>query len=323
MCQVNLKENLDVDYIYCLRYLDSDAVQTNSQPLEVTETSISCNLEQRQRSSQQILDLADYLWIHYKYSSPIRRWNSGKSFSSEIPLWVQLSNPKSFFDYFKDKFKSDDVMLIWDHRNESSNLNDIEEFCKQQKWRCTERLNVRGSEASVTILYDLDLFLYEYLTRAKTQLVIVTIAGKQRYFLSISKLFCFLKWSFLLSSEYSKLLQDIEEGKHDNEKCERYCRNYKYRFGQELPDCQFKGNQSKIQSLIRKVKIDADGSVTEVQFDNETSTTDQDFKIVATENQEMNEPDVEQDAPNAKNMDAKNEGKTSLRTRMKNLFRRK
>ena len=39
-------------------------------------------------------------------------------------------------------------------------------------------------------------------------------------------------------------------------------------FGQELPDCQFKGNKSKIMNLIRKVKIDADGSVTEVQFEN-------------------------------------------------------
>ena len=88
-------------------------------------------------------------------------------------------------------------------------------------------------------------------------------------------------------------------------------------FGQEPPECQFKRNKSKIQSLIRKVKIDAAGTVTEVQFDKKTSTTDQDFKIVATENQEMNEPDVEQDAPKDKNMDAKNEGKTSLRTRMK------
>ena len=73
---------------------------------------------------------------------------------------------------------------------------------------------------------------------------------------------------FLLSSKYSKLLQDIEKGKHDNEKCEEYCEEYKRWFDQELPDCQFKGNKSKIQSLIRKVKIDADGSVTEVQFDN-------------------------------------------------------
>ena len=105
--------------------------------------------------------------------------------------------------------------------------------------------------------------------------------------------------------------------------CEEYRQRYKDTFGQELPDCQFKGNKCKIQNLIRKVKIDADGTVTDVQFDKKTSTTDQDFKIVATENQEMNEPDVEQDAPKDKKIDVKNEEKTSLRTRMKNLFRRK
>ena len=109
----------------------------------------------------------------------MRRWNNGKSFSSEIPLWVELSNPKSFFDYFKDKFKSDDVMLLHIY---PSNLKDIKEFCKEQKWRCTYQDHVKGSEASVTILYDLGYFYYESLTRAKTQLVIVTIDGKQRYF---------------------------------------------------------------------------------------------------------------------------------------------
>ena len=169
-----------MDYIYCLAYAATDAVQTNSQLLEVTETTISCNLEQRQRSSQQILDLADYLWMH---SSDLanRRWNSPSSFSSNIPLWVEHFNPKSFFDYVKDKFVSDDVMLI--HEYNTSNLNEIQEFCREKHWRCTARWNVRGSEASVTILYDLDDFFYEYFTRAKTQLVIVTIDGKQRYFL--------------------------------------------------------------------------------------------------------------------------------------------
>ena len=67
------------------------------------------------------------------------------------------------------------------------------------------------------------------------------------------------------------LLQDIEVRKHDNEKCEKYCKEYKKDFGQELPACQFKGNKSKIQNLIRKVHVDANGSVTEVQFVNETS----------------------------------------------------
>ena len=179
ICKIDLNENQNVDYIYCLDYFDSKAVQTNSDPLEVTNTTMSCNLEQRQRSSQQILDLTDYLEMHSGHST-IRRWNSGKSFSSDIPLWVHFSNPKSFFDYFKDKFESNDVMLI---HYDPANLNHIEEFCKEQKWRCTSYKNVIGSEAFVTILYDLDDFSYELFTRAKTQLVIVTIKGEQRYFL--------------------------------------------------------------------------------------------------------------------------------------------
>ena len=85
-----------------------------------------------------------------------------------------------------------------------------------------------------------------------------------------------------ISSVISSKLQDIEKGIHDDKYCEDYCQEYKKEFGQELPDCQFKGNKSKIQNLIRKVHIDADGVETEVQF----------------------------------------EGKTSMRTRMKNLFRR-
>ena len=81
--------------------------------------------------------------------------------------------------------------------------------------------------------------------------------------------------------------------------------------------------------MIRKVHIDADGIETEVHFDNKTSN-DEDFQIPAAENQEMNEPKVEHDTQigqsdtkNSKKKDVKNEGKTSLRTRIKNFFRRK
>ena len=172
-----------MDYIYCLNYADENAVQRNSQPLEVTYTTVSCNLEQRQRSSQQILDFADYLHMHSDtLDKPIRKWNYGKSFSSDIPLWVELTNPKSFFDYFKDKFDSNDVMVIYSY-SYSYKYKEIEEFCREQNWRCTEKFNVTGSEASVTILYDLDYSYYEWTTRAKTQLVFVTIDGKQRYYL--------------------------------------------------------------------------------------------------------------------------------------------
>ena len=182
MCKVSLEEDQNVDYIYVIRNADRDAVPANFKPLEITETTVECNLDKRQRSSQQILDLADYLQLHQSYVT-VRRYESSSSFNSDIPLWIELTNPNSFFDYFKDKFENDDVMVICESFSRSSNLNDMKYFCLQQNWRCAEKIDVRGSEASITILYDLDHFFYEHFTRAKTQLIIVTVNGKQRYFL--------------------------------------------------------------------------------------------------------------------------------------------
>ena len=177
--KVSLEEDQNVNYIYVVRFGDSGKIEANFNP----ETTIECNLDQRQRSSQQILDLADYLQMHHSHYDTIRRYKSSCSFTSDIPLWIELTNSNSLFDYFKGKFESNDVMLIWNEYEKPSNFNEIEKFCHQQNWRCTGCDNVRGSEASVTILYDIDGFLYEHLTRAKTRLVIVTIPGKQRYFL--------------------------------------------------------------------------------------------------------------------------------------------
>ena len=184
MCKMNLEEFQNVDYIYCLAYEDPQAVQDNCQALEVTETTVECNLETRQRSSQEILDLVDYLWLHYPFSSVIRKYSS-KSFSMKIlPLWIELADPDSIFGYLQDKSSDwNDVMLMWDTLNKPSNLVELEKLCSDKKWRCTSSKNVKGSEASVTILYDLDEFNYEDFTRAKTQIIIVTIEGKKRYFL--------------------------------------------------------------------------------------------------------------------------------------------
>ena len=63
-------------------------------------------------------------------------------------------------------------------------------------------------------------------------------------------------------------LQNIEKGNHVDEECDSYCKRYRDLFDQELPDCQFKRKNNKIQGLLRKVHIGADGYVTEVQFHN-------------------------------------------------------
>jgi len=168
----------------------------------------------------------------------------------------ELTNPNSFLEYFKDKFENNDVMVIWDLENKPSNLNDIEEFCHQQNWRCTEKWNVRGSEAFVTILYDLEslnYMFYECLTRAKTHLVMVTTTAE---------------------SPFSTKLQNIEKGIHDDEVCENHCKKYKKDFGQDLPHCEYKGNKSKIQKLIQKVHLDdTDGERVRLNLADNTALT--------------------------------------------------
>ena len=55
-------------------------------------------------------------------------------------------------------------------------------------------------------------------------------------------------------------LEDIEEGKHDDEMCEEYRKRYKDTWDQEI-GCQFKENSgSKIKNLIRKITIPSDTS---------------------------------------------------------------
>ena len=181
---MNLEEYQNVDYIYCLRYDNLSAgVENNANALEVNETRVECNLDKRQRSSQEILDLADFLLMHCLYPRfpilSIRKPSGNKSFSTSIlPLWIELAHPKSFFEYFKHKYTGEDVMLMYEE--DTSNVEEIQAFCREKEWGCTESVNVTGSEASITILYDIDKFYYELVTRAKTQLVIVTI---QRLFI--------------------------------------------------------------------------------------------------------------------------------------------
>ena len=74
-------------------------------------------------------------------------------------------------------------------------------------------------------------------------------------------------FSSVFSSKVKRLsskLQDIETGNHDDFWCDWYCRRYKDRFGQKLPDCQYKGNKAEIQKLIKKVHVDVKGNVTEI-----------------------------------------------------------
>ena len=62
------------------------------------------------------------------YNRAIRKYESSSSFTSDIPLWIEVTNPNSFFDYFKDKFESNDVMVIWDVTKNHPILKKLKNF---------------------------------------------------------------------------------------------------------------------------------------------------------------------------------------------------
>ena len=72
----------------------------------------------------------------------------------------------------------------------------------------------------------------------------------------------------LHSSLLTDYLANIENGIHYDDECDSYCKRFEDRFDQVLPECRFKGNRSKIQGLITKVHVNADGTSTEILFDN-------------------------------------------------------
>ena len=145
-------------------------------------------MAQRQRSSQEILEFADYMNIHHTDSmTPIRAYQSEKSFSTCIPTLVEFEDPKLVFEYFEDKFSHDEDVLVL--HEFPTNFLEIEKSCEKKGWKSVYYQDVRGFEASIIIIYDLrDKFGYEWFTRAKHQLYIVTITGRltQRYNFELS-----------------------------------------------------------------------------------------------------------------------------------------
>ena len=112
MCKVDLEGfPYKIDYVYSIYYGDSQA-----QALPASDSMVECNLTQRQRSSQEILALADFISIHCNRYL-LRKHSSRPSFKSETPKWIQLANESSFFKYFRDKFylcsrKTEDKTLL-------------------------------------------------------------------------------------------------------------------------------------------------------------------------------------------------------------------
>ena len=56
---------------------------------------------------------------------------------------------------------------------------EIEKFCEDWNWKYVTRDKIRGSEASLVIIYDFVDFDFEVFTRAKNEIIIITMQNKR------------------------------------------------------------------------------------------------------------------------------------------------
>ena len=237
----------NTDYIYCIRYSQVGIESKfNSVDVFVDETMVHCDLTLCQRSSQEILELANYLQIHSPDTFPISIAQTRQAFSGLRPIWIEIDEPEDMGNVFEIQALRDvdvvkDVMLIRD----GSDLK-IENFCQMIGWKCCHVSEVTGCEASVVVIYNLDQFRYETFTRAKNVLVIVTLAKMRRS-----------------CSSFTNALISIGRGIHETEHCNAYFKRLSKKSSVhsitdsiiESTSCPYISD-FQISSLLQKEKVD-------------------------------------------------------------------
>ena len=162
--------------------------QQDSQGMDelvtVDQEKVFCRLLQCQRSSEEILTLANYMQRHvgrknisYNYIRKKASFTDG-----HLPIWIRCYGIEDFVNHAPALDLEKDVMLIYDaHRLPE----EISELSSRLNWKVSHENQIVGSEASQVILFDPGDFSYEAFTRAKHRLIIVHPTNTRVY---VSKL---------------------------------------------------------------------------------------------------------------------------------------
>ena len=235
--------NDNTDYIFSVRYADIDPKTASKGCIKVKDDSVECNLDQRQRSSQEILYLLDYCKMHVG-ETPMKHFVFKPSFTSgNVPLWIQMESIccdcfigfTKFFDENFPDFK--DVILVAPYK--SLHHETILEYCREKKWEYFfySDNDLKGAEASVVILLGIEDFNFEWFSRAKHQLIIITVHPSP------------------LETLFSQMLK----GHHNDQTCKKYCATYRQDFKESL-ECNSSGKWL-IKRLLRRIPANMDGSL--------------------------------------------------------------
>ena len=174
-----LEDKIFIDYIHCIHYGDIGKLGNVIKERVKNETrQVSCQLLQFQRSSQQILELANYLNRHM--GQTCFTFPTKKSFSVSVPLWIHVETQEAFVEYAKSNYSQlQDVMLIYESYESKRGSTRISKLCADLNWRYCNWDDITGSESSVVIIFDHKDFHYESFTRAKHKLIVVTIPDER------------------------------------------------------------------------------------------------------------------------------------------------
>ena len=230
-----------IDYIQCFSYYSlgyanepnykevdnyiKEDIKTDHEGYEGCEL-VWCRLLQCQRSSQQILDLANFIVRHTKLLFP-PNIQSRKSFDGCVPTWIKASGIE-FVQYAKLVLTSlKDVMLIYKN-NPDRAPREIVELCSKMNWKYASTSDITGSESSVVILYIVGgWYSYEAYTRAKHRLIVV--------------------------EKFSSVLSNIQRGIHDKEGCKLYAEQHLKRYKTMPVPCQYEDKPQLIPNLMEVV----------------------------------------------------------------------
>ena len=245
-----LENDIDIDYIHCVRYEDLGFKTFGfsvscGNAVGLSRERIDVQLSQNQRSSQPILDFADYMITHafpYSYLA-LKYFPSTDSFFGPKPQWLNVKNLKEFLDFADTKLKDfKDVLVIsWDQLRWNAELA---EFCDMRDWKYCTREQVKGSEATMVIIHDFEEFSYESFTRARNQLIIVTLENK-----STKLKFALKRIVRVKPTSFNRYC----EGMHDEHLCEVTRKKHYKWFNCYPPDCKYKTHPEKIGKLVEKI----------------------------------------------------------------------
>ena len=181
----HLKSDSNVEYVVAIRHTFSQSSFPKVQRLKEVSilddsNTLVCVLDKRLRCSNEITALVFYLMIHLKDNSTLKSFeHSLDSFNGGVPIWLDVENVEDFVHFANtNPVISKSVMVIYDPKDDDFSLQRVVKLCSEKKWDCHPCTSIVGSEAKTVFLYNLKDFHFESFTRVTTDLIIITINGK-------------------------------------------------------------------------------------------------------------------------------------------------